>query len=99
MTPRLTDAWITKSVSTTLPNRFAMGLPPPSDLVTAREAGGDEVARGEPGEVVVRGYNVMRGYFENEEATRQAEAVGNSRSIISFPVAAFLCENRGHESG
>jgi acyl-CoA synthetase (AMP-forming)/AMP-acid ligase II len=31
---------------------------------------GREVARGEPGEVVVRGYNVMRGYFEDAEETR-----------------------------
>jgi len=30
---------------------------------------GREVARGEPGEVVVRGYNVMRGYFEEEAET------------------------------
>ncbi|MCP4003930.1 MAG: AMP-binding protein [bacterium] len=30
---------------------------------------GAEVARGEPGEVLVRGYNVMRGYFEEEEET------------------------------
>jgi len=30
---------------------------------------GREVARGEPGEVVVRGYNVMRGYFEDPEET------------------------------
>ena len=29
------------------------------------------VATGEPGEVVVRGYNVMRGYFEDAEATAQ----------------------------
>jgi len=31
---------------------------------------GAEVPRGEPGEVVVRGYNVMKGYFEDEEQTR-----------------------------
>jgi acyl-CoA synthetase (AMP-forming)/AMP-acid ligase II len=30
---------------------------------------GEEVDRGEPGEVVVRGYNVMRGYFDDEEET------------------------------
>jgi acyl-CoA synthetase (AMP-forming)/AMP-acid ligase II len=30
---------------------------------------GAEVPRGEPGEVVVRGYNVMRGYFDDEEET------------------------------
>jgi len=33
---------------------------------------GKEVPRGEPGEVVVRGYNVMQGYFEDEEETRKA---------------------------
>jgi acyl-CoA synthetase (AMP-forming)/AMP-acid ligase II len=33
---------------------------------------GSEAPRGEPGEVWVRGYNVMRGYFENEEETRKA---------------------------
>ncbi len=35
------------------------------------DAEGNEVPRGEPGEIVVRGYNVMRGYFEDEEATRE----------------------------
>lgn len=33
---------------------------------------GEEVERGLPGEVVVRGYNVMRGYFEDEEETARA---------------------------
>jgi acyl-CoA synthetase (AMP-forming)/AMP-acid ligase II len=32
---------------------------------------GREVPRGEPGEVVVRGYNVMQGYFEDPEATAE----------------------------
>ncbi|MDX1696123.1 MAG: FadD3 family acyl-CoA ligase [Ketobacteraceae bacterium] len=31
-----------------------------------------EVPRGEPGEIVFRGFNVMQGYFENEKATREA---------------------------
>ncbi len=33
---------------------------------------GNEVTRGEPGEVVVRGYNVMRGYYEDPEQTAEA---------------------------
>jgi acyl-CoA synthetase (AMP-forming)/AMP-acid ligase II len=33
---------------------------------------GREVAAGEPGEVLVRGYNVMRGYFEDPDATSEA---------------------------
>ncbi len=33
---------------------------------------GAEVPRGEPGEVVVRGYNVMREYFEDPEQTAEA---------------------------
>jgi acyl-CoA synthetase (AMP-forming)/AMP-acid ligase II len=33
---------------------------------------GAEVDRGAPGEIVVRGYNVMQGYFEDPEATAEA---------------------------
>jgi len=36
------------------------------------ESGGSEVPRGEAGEVVVRGYNVMRGYFNDTEASEEA---------------------------
>lgn len=32
---------------------------------------GDELARGEPGEVVVRGYNVMQGYFDDRDETAE----------------------------
>ncbi len=33
---------------------------------------GNELPKGEPGEVAVRGYNVMQGYFNDEEATVEA---------------------------
>src|SRR5262249_23735765 len=36
------------------------------------DAHGHEVARGTPGEIVVRGYNVMRGYFDDPAATAEA---------------------------
>jgi acyl-CoA synthetase (AMP-forming)/AMP-acid ligase II len=44
----------------------------PDIEVRCIDAEGKEVARGEPGEVVVRGYNVTRGYFEDPEETEKA---------------------------
>jgi HIP---CoA ligase len=44
----------------------------PDTEVRVVDADGRPVPVGEPGEVVVRGYNVMQGYFEDAEATAQA---------------------------
>ena len=43
----------------------------PDIEVQCVDRAGHEVPRGQPGEVVVRGYNVMLGYFEDPEATAQ----------------------------
>ena len=44
----------------------------PGVEVRCVDSDGIEVRRGTPGEVVIRGFNVMTGYFNNEEATREA---------------------------
>ena len=43
----------------------------PDVEVRCVDLSGHEVDRGEPGEIVCRGYNVMGGYFENPEETDQ----------------------------
>ena len=43
----------------------------PGTEVRCVDGEGKEVPRGESGEVVVRGYNVMQGYFEDEQETCQ----------------------------
>ena len=44
----------------------------PGTEVRCVDKDGKEVPRGQPGEIWVRGYNVMRGYFDAEEQTREA---------------------------
>ncbi len=44
----------------------------PDIEVRCVDATGNEVPRGQPGEVVVRGYNVMRGYLDDAAATAAA---------------------------
>ncbi len=44
----------------------------PDTDVRCVDADGKEVPRGTPGEIVVRGYNVMRGYFEDPAETAKA---------------------------
>lgn len=58
------------------------------------DAEGNDVAAGEPGEVWIRGYNVMRGYFDDEAATREAiDDAGwlHTGDIGSLDAAGNLC--------
>ena len=44
----------------------------PDVEVLCVDGDGKEVPRGEAGEIVVRGYNIMKGYFDDEAATAEA---------------------------
>jgi long-chain acyl-CoA synthetase len=46
-----------------------VGLPLPGQTIRIVDANGDEVARGEAGEVLIQGPNVMRGYLNRPEET------------------------------
>jgi len=48
------------------------GRPIPGVEVRVVDPKGGELPRGEPGEIWVRGYNVMHGYFDAPEQTREA---------------------------
>jgi acyl-CoA synthetase (AMP-forming)/AMP-acid ligase II len=48
----------------------------PDIEVRCVDGAGNEVPRGEPGEIVVRGYNVMKGYFDDPAATAETIDTG-----------------------
>jgi HIP---CoA ligase len=51
---------------------YTSGCAIPDTEVRIVDDAGNEVPRGDPGEVVIRGYNVMQGYFEDPEQTAEA---------------------------
>jgi len=73
----MTEVWAFASLSfvnSTLEQRsYASGFPMPGmEFRCADPLSGAPCAEGEPGELQVRGYNVMRGYFRDEAATAAA---------------------------
>ena len=48
-----------------------VGMPMPSTEISIRDDNGNEVAFGEPGEICIRGPQVMRGYWQHPEATAE----------------------------
>ncbi len=59
---------------------LACGRPCPGVDVRVVDSSGKEVMIGQPGELVARGANVMRGYWNNPDETRAALANGMFRS-------------------
>ena len=49
-----------------------VGVPLPSTEISVRDEQGNEVPQGEPGELCVRGPQLMQGYWQREEATAEA---------------------------
>jgi long-chain acyl-CoA synthetase len=54
------------------PRPGSIGLPAPSTEISIRDEAGRELPVGEPGELCARGPQVMRGYWQKPEATREA---------------------------
>ena len=48
-----------------------VGMPMPSTEISIRDDGGTEIAFGEPGEICIRGPQVMRGYWQRPDATAE----------------------------
>ena len=48
-----------------------VGMPMPSTEISIRDDNGNEVALGAPGEICIRGPQVMRGYWQRPEATAE----------------------------
>lgn len=58
----------------------SIGIPVPANEMDIQDEHGNSVPAGEKGEIVIRGVNVMKGYFNNREANEKAFKNGWFRS-------------------
>ncbi len=58
----------------------SIGVPLPVNEMAIHDENGNEMPEGEKGEIVVRGHNVMKHYFQNEEANQNTFAFNWFRS-------------------
>lgn len=88
----------TCSPTTIMPARFtrshgdSVGLAVPCGEILVVDSEGHEVAAGEPGEIWIRGPMVVKGYWENEKATRESFTAGywHSGDVGSVNKDGFL---------
>ena len=57
-------------------NLIPIGTPLHLCEMTILDKSGEELPNGEPGQIAVRGHNVMKGYFNNKKANKKAFAHG-----------------------
>jgi long-chain acyl-CoA synthetase len=74
------------------PRPGSVGLPLPGVELRIVDDGGDDVVRGDPGEVWVRGPNVFRGYWNDEPGT--AEALTSDGWLRTGDVGS--CDEQGY---
>jgi len=58
----------------------SIGVPIPCNEMTIHDEQGNELSEGEKGEIVIRGHNVMKYYFQNDEANAKTFAFSWFRS-------------------
>lgn len=70
----------------------SIGLPIPSTDIRVSDDQGNEVAPGEPGELCIRGPQVMRGYWQHPEATEEVMKNGwlHSGDIVTVDREGFI---------
>ncbi len=81
----------------------SIGLPVPSTDVIILDENGNEVPTGEPGELCIRGPQVMLGYWQHPEATAEVLKMAGSTAAILLPLitkdlSASLTA-KGYDSG
>jgi amino acid adenylation domain-containing protein len=74
----------------------SVGIPMPNEEVFIVDDKGNEVAAGQIGELVVRGSNVMRGYWNAPEETKQRFRTGRySNDLLLYTGDLFKMDNDG----
>lgn len=70
----------------------SIGVPLPCNEMTIHDENGNEMKEHEKGEIVIRGHNVMKYYFQNDEANKKAFAF---RWFRSGDEGFYQCDEQG----